>query len=99
MVCDGHAAIAPAMVETGPTMNDKTEQRISNSSLRCRVYETFDKTDTVIGTTELAALLGYKDFFEMKHNFTQNDADICRALVGPYGWTIYQILLIKNGHR
>ena len=70
------------------------EQRTYNSNLRCAVYLKFP--DEIPSVDALVKLLGYKDFTDMQRNFTSEDINICRALAGPHGYTIYKMILAKR---
>ena len=71
-------------------------QRSENAELRCLVYLNLAKYGLEFNPVELTALLGYKDFTDMKINFSSKDIERCRALAGPYGYTIYRMLLAQN---
>ena len=74
------------------------KQRTDNAWLRMEVYtklQEFNKEDDR-ALLELISILGYENLVEMQDNFTDKDANICRALSGPYGLTIYKMLLIRK---
>jgi hypothetical protein len=74
------------------TKPDK-EQRSYNAKLRGEVLDALQLD--IIGLTDL---LGYETLLHMQENFTQDSVDICRALAGPYGFTIYKMILIRKDH-
>jgi len=61
-----------------------------------KVYYNLKVLGISIKPLELARLLGYETYDEMKNRFSSQDADICRALAGPHGYTIYKMILAKN---
>jgi len=63
------------------------------------VYANLDQhfSNGFMNPSKLSELLGYnKDFNTMRDNFTARDARLCRALAGPYGYTIYRMLLTRR---
>jgi len=45
----------------------------------------------------LAKLLGKRTWVSAMQEFTEEDQQTCRALLGPHGKTIYKMLLIQRG--
>lgn len=45
----------------------------------------------------LARLLGHHDGINLTDHFTEEDRRICRALIGPYGYTFFRMLCSKRG--
>lgn len=74
------------------------DQRHENAILRISVYNNLDQHfgNSFMNPFMLSELLGYKDFSTMRNNFTSRDIRLCRALAGPYGYTIYRMLLAQN---
>jgi len=74
------------------------DQRDENAELRIRVYSNLDPYlgQGNMNPVTLCELLGYKNLADMKTNFTFRDIEICRALSGPHGLTIYKMLLIRD---
>lgn len=74
------------------------DQRHENAVLRIKVYENLDQYlgQGNANPATLCDLLGYKNLADMKANFTKKDINICQALAGPYGLTIYRMLLIQK---
>jgi len=75
------------------------EQRNKYAMLRMSVYANLDRyfSNGFLSPVILAELLGYnKDFNTMRDNFTARDVRLCQALAGPYGYTIYRMLLAQN---
>ncbi len=75
-------------------------QRYENAVLRIRVYANLDRYlgKNVMNPASLAELLGYKDkkLSTMKEKFSPHDIRLCQTLAGPYGYTIYRMLLAQN---
>ena len=58
-------------------------------------YGLGDEGDPVYN--HLAWLLGYKNGLDLMYNFHESDRDKLEALLGPYGLTIYRIMVLRHG--
>lgn len=45
----------------------------------------------------LAELLGYESYDVMAIKFCEVDREICKKLLGVYGYTVFRAILIKQG--
>lgn len=45
----------------------------------------------------LAKLLGHADWVDSIKHFNAEDAEVCKALCGPHGHTVFRLLLLKQG--
>lgn len=79
------------------------EQREKNAVLRMMVYANLDKYlgEGEMNPISLSILLGYndKEWDTMKDNFSDRDVELCRALAGPHGYTVYKMLLIRKADQ
>jgi hypothetical protein len=60
-------------------------------SIRMPVYVKFGPGFT------LSMLLGYKNYDDMLSNFSEEDENTCKLLLGPHSNTIFRMLLLKQG--